>query len=322
MRFLVTGGAGFIGGHLVESLLKDGHSVSVIDNLSTGSKDNLKSVIDSPSLEFIEGDIIDLPELDYIVSHVDVVFHLAAAVGVELVVNDPAQTIITNVHGTERILNAARRNKARVILTSTSEVYGKSEMDKFSEEDNLLIGPPTHSRWSYACSKLLDEFYCMAFADEYGIPVTVVRLFNTVGPRQTGQYGMVVPRFVERAINGDTLYVYGDGTQTRCFCHVFDTVRALRKLGESNINKEIFNIGNNKEISINQLAEFIVKKTDSVSNIEKMSYDKAYSPGFEDMKRRYPDIQKIKSAINWEPELSLDDIIDDVKNYLEEKRVK
>ena len=314
MRYLVTGGAGFIGGHLVETLIQNGHSVKVVDDLSTGSEKNLQNVIDNPNFEFIKGDIIDLPELDYLISHSDVVFHLAAAVGVKLVVKDPVRTIITNVHGTERILNAAKINKTKVILTSTSEVYGKSEQEEFSEENDLLIGPSTHSRWSYACSKLLDEFYCMAFADEYGIPVIVVRLFNTVGPRQTGKYGMVIPGFVQNAMKGNNLTVYGNGEQTRCFCHVFDTVKALVKLAESNINKEIFNVGNNREISINELAEYIINRLNSKSKIEKVTYDKAYSPGFEDMKRRFPNINKIFSSIGWKPVLTLDDIIDDVVN--------
>ena len=316
MRYIVTGGAGFIGGHLVESLIKDGHEVKVVDDLSTGSEDNLAGVIDNPNFEFIKGDIIDLPELDYLISHSDVVYHLAAAVGVELVVKDPVKTIITNVHGTERILNAAKINKTKVILTSTSEVYGKSEKIEFSEEDDLLIGPPTHSRWSYACSKLLDEFFCMAFSDEYGIPITVVRLFNTVGPRQTGKYGMVVPRFIENAMQGKNLKVFGTGDQTRCFCHVFDTVRALRTLAVVDTGKQIFNIGNNSEISINELAEYIINRLNSESGIEKISYDKAYSPGFEDMKRRYPNIDRICTAIGWKPELTMDDIIDDVVKNL------
>ena len=316
MQFLVTGGAGFIGSHLVESLLKDGHKVVVVDDLSTGSEKNLKNVKNHPNFEFIIGDIIDLSELEYLISHSDIVFHLAAAVGVELVVNDPVKTIITNVHGTESILNAAKHHKTRVILTSTSEVYGKSELDKFSEGNDLLIGPPTHSRWSYACSKLLDEFYCMAFANEYDVPIAVVRLFNTVGPRQTGMYGMVVPRFVEKAVNNQPLQVYGTGDQTRCFCHVYDTVRALRLIGESDITKEIFNVGNNSEISIYNLAAFIVERLRSKSQIEKISYDEAYSPGFEDMLRRYPDIDKVYSAVKWKPEINLEEIIDDVAAYV------
>jgi UDP-glucose 4-epimerase len=321
MRYMVTGGAGFIGGHLVESLIKDGHEVKVVDDLSTGCEANLANVSDHPNFEFIKGDIIDLPELDYLVSTSDIVYHLAAAVGVKLVVKDPVQTIITNVHGTERILKAAKKNKNKIILTSTSEVYGKSEKKSFAEEDDLIIGPPTHSRWSYACSKLLDEFYCMAFANEYDIPVTVVRLFNTVGPRQTGKYGMVVPRFVKNALLDRNLKVYGTGEQTRCFCHVFDTVRALRILADSSVNKMIFNIGNDHEISINKLAEYVIKKLNSYSGIERVSYDKAYSPGFEDMKRRYPNISKIASAIDWEPVLTLDDIIDDVANYIKQKKI-
>lgn len=315
MRVLITGGAGFIGSHLAESLINDGHKVVVVDNLSTGRIENIDCIIKNKNLEFIKGDIIDLPELDYLVNNADMVYHLAAAVGVELVVNDPAQTIITNVHGTERILKAAKKNKTRVLLTSTSEVYGKSELKEFSEDNDLLIGPPTHSRWSYACSKLLDEFYCMAFASEYNIPIVVVRLFNTVGPRQTGRYGMVIPRFVKNAMEGKPLNVYGTGRQTRCFCHVYDTVKGLKLLGSSSITKEVFNIGNNHEISIHDLAEFVINRLNSGSKIQILSYDKAYRPGFEDMMRRFPNIDKVYSYINWKPEIDLETIVDDVAYY-------
>lgn len=319
MRFLVTGGAGFIGGHLVESIIREGHQVTVVDDLSTGSINNLKAVHNNTNLEFIKGDVLKLPELEYLVARSNIVYHLAAAVGVDLVVKDPARTIITNVHGTERILNGAIRNKTRILITSTSEVYGKSVKDVFSENDDLLIGPPTHSRWSYACSKLLDEFYCMAFNKEYKFPVVIVRLFNTVGPRQTGRYGMVVPRFVESALTGAPLSVFGTGEQTRCFCHVNDAVKAIRMLGESDITGEVFNVGNNKSHSINELAEFIIKKLGSKSKIKHISYDEAYEPGFEDMLRRFPDISKIHQTIGWQPTLSLEQIIDDVAKCIRNK---
>ena len=315
MRCLVTGGAGFIGSHLVDSLILDGQDVTVVDDLSTGSLSNLSSVENNSRFEFVEGDIVQLPELEYLVARSDIVYHLAAAVGVKLVVQDPVKTIVTNVHGTERVLKGASRHGTRVLLTSTSEVYGKSERDVFSEEDDLLIGPSSHSRWSYACSKLLDEFYCMAFYRASQLPVVIARLFNTVGPRQTGRYGMVVPRFVEKALQGTPLQVYGTGDQTRCFCHVYDTVRALKKLGDSSISGEVFNIGSEWNCSINQLAEMIIARLNSSSVTEKISYDEAYEPGFEDMMHRFPNTAKIKDKLGWSTEHSLDKIIDDVADY-------
>ena len=319
MRCFVTGGAGFIGSYLVDSLISDGHDVTVVDNLSTGSFSNLSFVENNSRFKFIKGDIVDLPELEYLISKADIIFHLAAAVGVELVVRDPVQTIVTNVQGTERILKCAFKYGTRILLASTSEVYGKSERDVFSENDDLLIGPPLHSRWSYACSKLLDEFYCMAYFRSSKLPVIIARLFNTVGPRQTGRYGMVVPRFVEKALNGDTLRVYGTGEQTRCFCHVYDTVRALRKLGESDISGEVFNIGSEWNCSINQLAGMIIKRLNSSSDMEHISYDEAYEPGFEDMLHRFPDTAKIKEKLGWDTEYSLEKIIDDVADYFRKK---
>ncbi len=317
MRYLITGGAGFIGGHLAESLARDGHHVTVVDNLSTGSVKNLASLKNSPSLDFVEGDILDLPELEYLISRSDMVFHLAAAVGVELVVKDPVLTIETNVHGTERVLRAALRKKTPCLVTSTSEVYGKSMHESFSERDDLLIGQPKNSRWSYACSKLLDEFLAQAYHRSKKLPVAVVRLFNTVGPRQTGQYGMVVPRFISRALSGKDIEIYGDGSQTRCFCHVHDTVRALRGLsGKKSAFGDVFNIGSTDEISICELAARIKKRLKSRSRIVKIPYDKAYEAGFEDMMRRVPDTSKIESLIGWRPALPLDKIIDDVVESL------
>jgi len=316
MRCLVTGGAGFIGSHLVDSLIKDKHEVIVVDDLSTGSLLNIESVLNNKQFEFVKGDIIELPELEYLVSKSDIVYHLAAAVGVKLVVNDPVKTIETNVHGTERILKGASRLGTRVLLTSTSEVYGKSEKDLFSEEDDLLIGPSSHSRWSYACSKLLDEFFCMAYYRSSKLPIVIARLFNTVGPRQTGRYGMVVPSFIEHAINGTNLQVYGTGDQTRCFCHVNDTVRALRKLGDSDITGEVFNIGSEWNLSINQLAKLIIDRVNSSSGIELISYDKAYEPGFEDMIHRFPNIDKIRNNLDWTPEYSIEQTIDDIIDYM------
>ena len=316
MKFLITGGAGFIGSHLTESLLADGHSVIVVDDLSTGSLDNLASFANDPNLDFIEGDILHLPELEYLITHSDMVYHLAAAVGVELVVNDPVRTIITNVHGTEKVLNGAVRNNTKVLVASTSEVYGKSEKEAFSEEDDLLIGPSTRSRWSYACSKLLDEFFTMAHYRATKLPVLVSRFFNTVGPRQTGRYGMVLPRFVSKALKNEPLQVYGDGEQSRCFCHVYDTVNALKSLAtcDDAVGK-VFNIGTTRKCTITELAEMVIARTGSSSDIEYISYEKAYEPGFEDMRRRLPDTSVIKGLINWEPENSLEQIIDDVADF-------
>lgn len=277
MKILITGGAGFIGGHLTELLLRQGHRVSIIDDLSTGSLKNLEAVRDHENLELVIGDLITHPELERLIRESQVIFHLAAAVGVELVVRDPVRTIMTNVNGTERVLKYACQYDKRCIVASTSEVYGKSEKDTFSESDDLLIGAPTNSRWSYACSKLLDEFMLMAYCRNREFRGTVVRFFNTVGPRQTGRYGMVVPRFVSAALKGESLKVYGTGTQTRCFCHVFDTIRALLLLAENeDAVGKIYNIGSNRSISIEDLAKLVIERTGSSSAIEKIPYSQAY----------------------------------------------
>ena len=318
MRFLITGGAGFIGGHLVESLLADGHETVVVDDYSTGSPRNLAKVANHPKLRIIEADILNCAELlDAEIAACDAVFHLAAAVGVELVVRDPVRTITTNVHGTENVLKLTAKYNRRVIVASTSEVYGKSTREYFSERDDLLIGPPTHSRWAYACSKLLDEFYLMAFHRGNALPGTVVRFFNTVGPRQTGRYGMVVPRFVGRALRNEPLQVYGDGEQSRCFCHVADVVRALLLLlPREDIWGGVFNIGSQRSVTIRQLAELVIERTKSSSIIEQIPYEKAYEKGFEDMRRRMPDTERIHSLTGWQPAYSLEQIIDDVSRSL------
>jgi UDP-glucose 4-epimerase len=317
MHYLVTGGAGFIGGHLTESLIADGHKVTVIDNLSTGSMENLKSLENNPDLVFIEDDILDSKHIENEVSNADAIFHLAAAVGVELVVHDPVRTIVTNVHGTERILKAAAKNNKRILIASTSEVYGKSDKEKFTETDDLLIGPPSNSRWSYACSKLLDEFFLMAFFRDSKLPGNIVRLFNTVGPRQTGRYGMVIPRFVSRALSGDPVMVYGTGEQSRCFCHVADTVKALKALinCEKAIGK-VVNVGSTNNISIHELAEFVIARLNSSSDIELVPYEKAYEKGFEDMLHRIPNTGLVKKLIGWEAQLPLEKIVDDVAEYI------
>ncbi len=315
MRYLITGGAGFIGGHLTEFLLADGQQVAVVDNFSTGSWDNLQAVAGHQALRIIEADIVTHPEvLEPLISEADVIIHLAAAVGVELVVQDPFGTIITNIHGTENVLKLASEQHKRVIIASTSEVYGKSSKDQFSETDDLIIGSPEHCRWSYACSKLLDEFYLKASYQATGMPGTVVRFFNTVGPRQTGRYGMVIPRFVARALEGKPLQVYGDGNQSRCFCHVFDVVRALKLLvGNPDSYGETYNIGSHHSITIHDLAKEVIRITGSKSSIVFVPYEKAYAKGFEDMRRRMPNTTKLTTLTGWEPEFSLEQIIKDVQ---------
>lgn len=320
MKYLITGGAGFIGGHLAQLLLsgEDCEKVIVIDDLSTGSLDNLKMIADNPKLEVVIKDITDSScDLRKYVREVDCIYHLAAAVGVELVVREPGRTIHTNVHGTENILKAAVEFDKRIIVASTSEVYGKSNHEFFSENDDLLIGNPVHSRWSYACSKLLDEFYTLAYCKSHRLKGTVVRFFNTVGPRQTGQYGMVIPRFVKSALANKDIHVYGDGSQTRCFCHVFDTIRALKALAD---NKEsfggIYNIGSQRKISILELAELIIRELDSNSKIKFIPYEEAYEAGFEDMMHRAPDVTKINNLIRWRAEHSLEKIIRDVADAM------
>ncbi len=317
MKYLITGGAGFIGGHLTETLLADGHEVTVLDNLSTGSRSNLAAVAALPALRFLEDDILTMSGLDALVAEHDVVYHLAAAVGVDMVVKDPIHTITTNIEASEKVLRATARHRKRVILASTSEVYGKSANAQFSESDDLLIGSPMHSRWSYACSKLLDEFYVMAYHQMTGMPGTVVRLFNTVGPRQTGRYGMVVPRMVQAALENRPMPVYGDGQQSRCFCHVFDTVRALRALAmEKKAEGRIFNIGSQHSITILELAQAVINMLGSSSPIAFIPYEEAYAPGFEDMRRRVPDITAVRELLGWSPEYTLERIITDVAQSL------
>lgn len=309
-HIIVTGGAGFIGSHLVERLLQDGRKVVVIDDVSTGSFQNLKAVAQHPQLRCLEAKVSSCAELPELVRNAEAIFHLAAAVGVELVVKSPIRTIQTNLHETEIILELASQHQVPTILTSTSEVYGKSQKPGFSENDDLLIGPPNLGRWSYACSKLMDEFLALAYAQEKKLPVTIVRLFNTVGPRQTGRYGMVVPRFIAAAKAGEPLRVYGDGQQTRCFCFVGDTVEALARLERTPAARgEIFNIGSTEEVTIRQLAERIIGQLGSRSQIELIPYSEAYAPGFEDMQRRRPIIDKLFQTTGFKPQTSLDEII-------------
>ncbi len=308
---LVTGGAGFIGSHLVERLLADGKKVVVIDDCSTGSLDNLQSVLAHPRLRVIESKISACPDLLELVSHAESVYHLAAAVGVELVLNSPVRALQTNLNETEVILQAASLRQVPFLLTSTSEVYGKSQKEAFCEDDDLLIGPPNLGRWGYACSKLMDEFLALAYNREKGLPVIIARLFNTVGPRQIGRYGMVLPRFMAAARTGQPLRVYGDGQQTRCFCAVQDTVEALVRLQDCPAARgQVFNIGSTEEISIRDLAQRVIQATGSTSKIELIPYQDAYPSGFEDMQRRRPVLGKLQAAIGFLPNAPLQMIIE------------
>jgi UDP-glucose 4-epimerase len=309
-QILITGGAGFIGSHLTERLLRDGHAVTIIDDCSTGSLENLAAVLKHPGLTVVQSQVSDCADLPVLCARASFVYHLAAAVGVELVVHSPIRTIETNLDETEAILTAAAASKTPILVASTSEVYGKSAKAEFSEEDDLLIGPPHLGRWSYACSKLMDEFLALGYHQERGLPVIIARLFNTVGPRQVGRYGMVVPRFVSAALENRPIQVFGTGEQTRCFCHVQDTVEALVRLKDPPAAiGQVFNVGSTAEISIKELARRIIAITGSKSVIEYVPYQEAYMPGFEDMLRRKPNIGKLRAATGFEPAKSLEEII-------------
>jgi UDP-glucose 4-epimerase len=313
VRALITGGAGFIGSHLAEALLAAGHQVFVIDNLSTGSIQNIEPLKAHAGFKYVVGDITNEPLLAELVDDCDVVFHLAAAVGVKLIVEEPVRTIETNVHGTEVVLKHANKKKKLVIFASTSEVYGKSTDVPFHEDADLVLGPTPKHRWAYACSKAIDEFLALAYWKERKLPVVIVRFFNTVGPRQTGRYGMVIPNFVRQALAGQPITVHGDGSQTRSFCHVRDVVGALlRLMDEPRAVGEVFNVGNSQEISIMALAERVRALTASGSPIVTIPYDQAYESGFEDMPRRVPDLSKIGALIGYEPRTDLDAILADV----------
>jgi len=307
---LVTGGAGFIGGHLVERLLRDGHRVVVLDDLSTGSLANLAAVKNDPRLRIIQAGISDCRELPALAAQAEFIFHLAATVGVELVVKSALHVLEASFLETQILLRAAAKQGTPVLLTSTSEVYGKSAKPEFSEDDDLLIGPPGHSRWSYASAKLTDEFLALAYFREKNLPVIIARLFNTVGPRQTGRYGMVLPRFIAAAKKNEPLKVFGDGQQTRCFGFVPDVVEALVRLQNCEPARgEIFNIGGTEEVSILDLAKLVVKTLGSKSKIELIPYDQAYSPGFDDMRRRKPRVKKLEKFVKFRPQTPLREII-------------
>jgi UDP-glucose 4-epimerase len=309
-RVLITGGAGFIGSHLTDRLLAQGSAVTVIDDLSTGNRTNLQAAETHPHFRFVQARLSDCAQLEALVAESDQVFHLAAAVGVDLVVREPVRTLETNLHETEVLLDAAAHQQTPILLASTSEVYGKSTKEVFSEDDDLLIGPPTHSRWSYACSKLMDEFLALAYAKERALPVVIPRLFNTVGPRQTGQYGMVLPRFISAARKNEPLRVYGDGQQSRCFCSVHDCVEALMRLATTPAAQgHLFNVGNTSEITIADLARLVITTLGSSSPLEFIPYNEAYEPGFDDMRRRKPSVEKLAQFTGFRAQTTLPEII-------------
>ena len=320
MKALVTGGAGFIGSHLAEYLLSLGHEVSVIDDLSTGSLDNLRTVKDNPRFHCAVDSVMNEVVMDRLASECDIIYHLAAAVGVEMIVCSPVRAIETNVMGTAAVLRVANRYRCKVLLTSTSEIYGKSNHVPFGEEDDRVLGPTVRSRWSYSTSKAVDEFLALAYHRERGLPVVIVRLFNTIGPRQSGRYGMVVPRLVAQALANRPLTVYGNGHQTRCFADVRDIVSGMVALADRpEAVGQVFNLGSTREISIADLARLIIAITRSRSQISHVPYDQAYEPGFEDMSRRLPNISKVQALIGWQAETPLEDSI---RAIVEELRTK
>jgi len=319
MKFLITGGAGFIGSHLAEELLRRGDRVHVLDDLSTGSIENIRHLKPDPRFAYTIESAANRPLVAELVDEADAIFHLAAAVGVDLIVESPVRTIETNVHCTEAVLAQAVKKKRPVFIASTSEVYGKGTCLPFTEQGDLVFGATYRGRWSYACSKALDEFLALAYWKERKLPTVVGRLFNTVGPRQTGRYGMVIPNFVRQALADQPITVYGDGSQQRCFCHVSDVVRALADLmRRDDVYGEIFNIGCNEEVTISELAERVRARCESQSEITCVPYDEAYEEGFEDMVRRVPDLTKVREALGWEPTRNLDEILTDV---IEHKQV-
>jgi len=316
VRALITGGAGFIGSHLAEALLNAGHEVDVIDNLSTGSIRNIGHLKSHPKFKYVIDTLTNEPLLAELIDRNDVIFHFAAAVGVKLIVEQPVHTIETNVRGTEVVLKHANKKKKLVFMASTSEVYGKNTEVPFHEDADLVMGPTVKHRWAYACSKAIDEFLALAYWKERKLPVVIVRFFNTVGPRQTGQYGMVLPSFVRQALAGDPITVFGDGQQQRSFTYISDVVGCLLNLvKEKNAIGEVFNIGNSEEVTILRLAEMVKAQTDSKSEIMFVPYDKAYEAGFEDMPRRVPDLTKVRNLVGYEPKVQLPEIINRVIDY-------
>jgi UDP-glucose 4-epimerase len=316
LRILITGGAGFIGSHLSDAYLQRGDEVFIIDDLSTGSFENIRHLKDHPRFHYTIESVHNQPVAAELVDQVDVIFHLAAAVGVKLIVESPVRTIETNVHGTEVVLSLANKKKKKVLVASTSEVYGLSTQVPFREDGNLVMGATNKGRWSYACSKAIDEFLALAYWREKKLPTVVVRLFNTVGPRQTGQYGMVIPTFVKQALSERPITVFGDGKQSRCFCYVGDVIGALVKLmDDDKAVGEVFNVGSNQEISIGELAKKVKELTNSNSEIVLVPYDEAYEEGFEDMPRRIPDTSKVNKQVGFRPEMNLDGILKSVIDF-------
>jgi UDP-glucose 4-epimerase len=313
---LVTGGAGFIGSHLCERLVHSGYQVVAIDNLSTGRLENIQNLLPLPNFQFVRESIDHMQVLDRLTSQADIVIHLAAAVGVKLIVENPVHTILTNIMGTEAVLKTANRYGCKVLLASTSEVYGKSEKVPFREDDDRVMGSTTHSRWAYATSKAVDEFLGLAYQRQFGLPVVIMRFFNTVGPRQTGRYGMVIPRFVRQALRNEEITVYGNGEQSRCFADVADVVEAMVRLAEHpQAVGQVFNVGSTEEITIKRLAELVGELTASHSDIIFIPYEQAYAPGFEDMLRRVPSIEKVSALIGYSPQYSLNDTLQRVIAY-------
>jgi UDP-glucose 4-epimerase len=313
MRVFITGGAGFIGSHLAECLIRAGHRVLVLDDLSTGQMSNIESLIGNPAFDYRIGSVRNSPLVRELLDRCDATVHLAAAVGVQLIVQQPVRTIETNVHGTEVVLDAAARHQKPVLIASSSEVYGKSAKVPFGEEDDLVLGPTLHSRWAYACSKALDEWLGLAYFREKRVPVVIARFFNTVGPRQTGRYGMVLPNFAGQAVRGEPITVFGSGEQSRCFAHVLDVVESVKRLiFNPKSYGQVFNIGSSREVTINQLAELVRRVAHSTSPIARLPYEEAYADGFEDMMRRVPAVEKLESCIGFKPALSLERIVEDV----------
>jgi UDP-glucose 4-epimerase len=316
MRVLITGGAGFVGSHLAEAYLQRGDEVWVLDDLSTGGVQNIEHLMANPSFHYVIDTVMNVPVLAVCIDRCDIVIHLAAAVGVRLIVESPVNTIETNIKGTEHVLTLANKKKKRVLIASTSEVYGKNVRVPFREDDDLVMGPTIKGRWSYACSKAIDEFLAIAYWKEKKLPVVIARLFNTVGPRQTGRYGMVIPSFVRQGLSGSPITVFGDGTQSRSFTYVSDVVGAIVRLMDSDHTVgQVYNIGNGKEISIMDLARLVREMTGNISEIVLVPYDQAYEEGFEDMPRRVPDISKIRKAIGFEPTLGIRAILEKVIEY-------
>lgn len=322
MKTLITGGAGFIGSHLSDELIRQKNSVVVLDNLSTGRYENIEHLAANTGFEFVEGDILNAALVDKLVERVDAVYHLAAAVGVKLIVERPLESLTTNIKGSEIVLDAALRYRKKILIASTSEIYGKNVNGPLKEEDDRILGSPLKSRWSYSTAKAVDEMLAHIYWKEKKLPAVIVRLFNTVGPRQTGVYGMVIPRFISQALKNENITVYGKGNQTRCFLHVKDVVNALIKLiEEPRAVGGVFNVGSQEEITIESLAKKIIEITGSKSHITYLSYEEAYEEGFEDMQRRVPDITRISTLIGFKPTYSLSEIIKDILKYLKNRLV-